>query len=180
MTQRRPLRSRACAANLPAMPKPTTTMWSSSFAPWSASSMLRTPSSRSSGASSRSPAEICGAARTNSGVRNIDRTPAAKSGATAASSITPLLCARRVSTKPNSPNCASPTPASQATRAGKRIAIAAKVASTPLAISTIGTTQRSWKMSAPTMKRPCGASSSRRSASARSTMAVLESANTKP
>jgi hypothetical protein len=47
-------------------------------------------------------------------------------------------------------------------------------------ISTIGTTQRSWKISVPTMKRPCGASSSRRSESARSTMAVLESAKAKP
>jgi hypothetical protein len=47
-------------------------------------------------------------------------------------------------------------------------------------MSTIGTTQRSWKIRVPTMKRPWGASSSRRSARARRTIAVLESANTKP
>jgi hypothetical protein len=242
-------------------------------------------------------------------------------GRAAASSMTPFDCASRVSTNPNSPNCASPTPASHATRDGKRMAMAASVASNPFATrkpdqqrrperlrattrtsksmprdtkkmltnasrsgrmspmarcpysvsattmpprnapsasdkpserrqpggadaqaedreqehlaarlasthpstfgttnrarwrptdttttaafpsrpdataarlrraraapssgttSTIGTTQRSWKMSVPTMNRPWGASSSRRSARARSTIAVLESANTKP
>ena len=51
--------------------------------------------------------------------------PAARSGRDACSSTTPFACARRVSTNPNSPNWASPTPASHATRDGKRIAIAA-------------------------------------------------------
>ena len=88
-----------------------------------ASSMLRTPISRSSGASSRSPAVMWGAARTSSGVRNMRADAGREQRRRGASSTTPLDCASRVSTKPNSPNCASPTPASQATRDGKRIAM---------------------------------------------------------
>ncbi len=246
------------------------------------------------------------------------RMPAAITTSASFGAITPPDWASRSSTNPNSPNCASPTPASQATRAGKRIASAATVANTPLTAtnprkrsatsrgartrmrgsrsmpsemkkmltkasrsgrtsliarwrkrvsatatpprnapsaserpaseviqavpmqmvrteskkssrlraastqastrgtttratisttttasaalpretasapappppprrsgtaSTIGTTQRSWKIKTPTMKRPCGASSSPRSPSKRSTMAVLERAKTNP
>jgi hypothetical protein len=47
-------------------------------------------------------------------------------------------------------------------------------------ISTIGTTHRSWKISVPTINRPCGAWSSCRSDSVRSTIAVLDSATANP
>ena len=85
-----------------------------------------------SGANSLSPARRCGAARTRTGVRNMLRMPASSTGNTVSSSTTPDDCPSLARTKPNSPNCASPTPASQAARAGKRIASAAIVASMPL------------------------------------------------
>ena len=46
--------------------------------------------------------------------------------------------------------------------------------------SVSGITSRSWKISAPTMKRPCGASNSPRTVSTRSTTTVLDSATTSP
>ncbi len=95
--------------------------------------MLRTRRRRCRGARSRSPAVMCGAARTSSGVMNMLRIPAASSGPTASSVITPDARPSFTSTKPNSPNCPRPTPASHATRAGKRMVSAASVARAPLA-----------------------------------------------
>ena len=81
---------------------------------------------------------------------------------TMTATTTPAALARA---RPTSASASAPPPAAGPSRG---------------TMSTIGTTHRSWKMSVPTMKRPCGASSSCRSASVRSTMAVLESAKTKP